>query len=109
MSDWRNTPEMDPEVVNTLVSAVGKDAFAAMKVQFVEDLRSLYTAYEAAHANQDSEAARQTAHALKGAAVNIGLKQLGALAAALEAGETSDVSHLGAVFADSVDRLEAVA
>ena len=109
MSDWRNAPEMDPDVVNTLVSAVGKDAFAAMKVQFVDDLRSLYNAYETAHSSQDSEAARQTAHALKGAAVNIGLKQLGALAAALEAGDTSEASYLGAVFAVSVERLEAVA
>ncbi|MBO6795551.1 Hpt domain-containing protein [Maricaulis sp.] len=109
MSDWRNAPEMDPEVINTLIAAVGKEAFSAMKQQFIDDLRSLYGAYSEAHGNQDSEAARQTAHALKGAAVNIGLKQLGALAAALEAGDASQADELGAVFAAAVDHLEAAA
>lgn len=109
MSDWRSAPEMDPEVINTLIAAVGKEAFSAMKQQFIDDLRSLYGAYSEAHANDDSETARQTAHALKGAAVNIGLKQLGALAAALEAGDTSQADALGAVFAVSVDHLEAAA
>ena len=69
MSDWRSAPEMDPEVINTLIAAVGKEAFSAMKQQLIDDLRSLYGAYSEAHANHDSETARQTAHALKGAAL----------------------------------------
>ena len=109
MTDWRNAPEMDPEVINTLISAVGAEAFSAMKQQFIDDLRSLYAAYSEALSNQDDEGARQTAHALKGAAVNIGLRQLGALAAALEEGKSSEADHLGPVFQVSVDRLEAAA
>lgn len=109
MADWQSAPEMDETIVTTLVDAVGAETFSAMKGQFIEDLKSLLIAYEAAVAASDDKAARETAHALKGAASNIGLARLGALAACLEAGDRSDDAQLNTVFEASVERLAATA
>lgn len=109
MADWQSVPEMDEAIVSTLVEAVGADAFAAMKGQFIDDLKSLFLAYQAASSANDAQAARETAHALKGAASNIGLSRLGALAARLEAGESDEDGNLEPVFNASVQRLAEVA
>lgn len=109
MSDWKSVPEVDETIISTLVAAVGADAFSAMKVQFIDDLRSLYAAYLAASEAQNADAARETAHALKGAASNIGLARLGALAASLEKGQTEDSTELPPVFEAALEKLDEVA
>ncbi|MBR9824535.1 MAG: hypothetical protein GYB36_01885 [Alphaproteobacteria bacterium] len=109
MSDWKTAPEIDEAILNTLVSAVGAEAFSAMKVQFIEDLKSLHLAYQAASDAQNESAARETAHALKGAASNIGLARLGALAASLEHGQVENASELEPVFSSALNRLNEVA
>jgi len=109
MSNWEQVPELDEAIVSTLVAAVGQDAFAAMKGQFIEDLRALCLAYQAAYEACDEAAAKSTAHALKGAASNIGLARLGALAARLEGGETVDNESLSGVFESSIERLRGAA
>jgi len=105
MENWRNHPEFDDQTVQALKSAVGDDAFAAMKIQFCEDLEKLRMSYVDAHGKADAETARETAHALKGAASNIGLMRLGALAANLERGSKEDVGELDATFDSAIDRL----
>ena len=100
--------QLNIDIVNTLRSAVGADAFAAMAEQFATDLRNLEQSYAAARASQNETAARETAHALKGAASNIGLTELGALAANLEAGDTSQEGELKALLDASLDALSKV-
>lgn len=100
--------QLNTDIVNTLKSAVGPEAFAAMAEQFAADLRNLEQNYVAARASQDETAARETAHALKGAASNIGLMELGALAADLEAGNTSQEGQLKALLDASLDALSKV-
>jgi len=105
MENWRNHPEFDDQTVQALKSAVGDDAFDAMKIQFREDLEKLRLSYAEACGKADAEAARETAHALKGAASNIGLMRLGALAAKLERGAKEDVGELDATFVSAIECL----
>lgn len=92
MPDWRDEPELDMQVIATLVNAVGQAVFDGMKVQFVSDLTGLANACEDALGKGDMVAAKAAAHALKGAASNIGLVRLSALAAQVEQGNTES-SH----------------
>lgn len=106
MSNWRSQPEIDLRIIQALVDAVGLDAFVGMRGQFVDDLRALSNAYQEAIADSDVEAAKAAAHALKGAASNIGLVQLTQIAAELErdAGDPGEV--LNKVVDRSIARLE---
>jgi len=105
MENWRKHPEFDDQTVRALKSAVGDEAFESMKIQFRDDLEKLRLAYSEAHGKADANAARETAHALKGAASNIGLMRLGALAANLEGGEKEDVGELDATFDSAIECL----
>ena len=107
MSDWQGQPELDMVAVSTLVAAVGKPVFDDMKGQFVSDLERLVSEYGEARARNDSEEAKALAHALKGAASNIGLKRLSALAADQERGELGDAAALPDVLDVSVRHLQA--
>jgi HPt (histidine-containing phosphotransfer) domain-containing protein len=105
MDNWQDRPEFDNATVGALKDAVGEDAFAVMKVQFREDLERLRTAFIEARDKADAEATRETAHALKGAASNIGLMRLGALAADFENDPTADSREFGATFDSAIDHL----
>ncbi len=108
MSDWRNQPEIDPNIIQALTNAVGAEAFAGMRDQFVSDLRSLARAYQEALANSDEDQAKASAHALKGAAANIGLVQLSQIAAELERDAHDPGEALNAVLDRSISSLESV-
>lgn len=106
LSDWNEHPEIDTTIIRTLVDAVGMEAFSGMRAQFVSDLRSLVQAYHDAFARSDLAEARASAHALKGAASNIGLVRLGALAGSLEREATDPGSDLDTILDTSIARLE---
>lgn len=106
LSNWNEHPEIDTTIIRTLVDAVGMDAFSGMRSQFVSDLRSLTQAYHDAFARSDLAEARASAHALKGAASNIGLVRLGAIAGALEREATDPGGDLDAILDLSIARLE---
>ncbi|WP_339743778.1 Hpt domain-containing protein [uncultured Maricaulis sp.] len=105
--DWRTCPKVDTSIVGALVAAVGPDTFAALKTQFAEDLQAQATAHLQARHDGDDPAAHQAAHALRGAALNIGLTQLGHLAGALERGERGDEGELPGVLTVSISSLMA--
>ncbi len=107
MSDWQGQPELDLVAVSNLVAAVGKPVFDDMKGQFVSDLERLVAGYGEARARADDAEARALAHALKGAASNIGLKRLSALAANLERGDAADADALPDVLDVSIRHLQA--
>ena len=109
MTDWQSQPELDGTTVSTLVAAVGAEAFNAMKQQFIDDLESLATRYLAAEERGDDAEAKACAHALKGAAANIGLQRLSALAASLESGDQAQAEALRPVLSASVDQLRQAA
>lgn len=107
MSDWRDQPEFDSSVVRTLIDAVGADAFAPMRKQFVTDLKTLGQSCQEALSRGDVEEMKSTAHALKGAAANIGLARLSAVAKHLEKGEVEVGPELVGVLDRSIECLEA--
>lgn len=107
MSDWRSQPELDMVAISALVVAVGKPVLDDMKGQFVADLERLVSAYSDAHGAENPDEARSTAHALKGAASNIGLKRLAALAAELEQGQVEDADALPDVLQSAIRHLQA--
>ena len=109
MDNWRDRPEFDDQTANALKAAVGSDAYAGMTVQFCEDLERLWACLTEARERADDEVTRETAHALKGAASNIGLVRLGALAAAIEIGNTDDTHELDEVFNSALDHLKRAA
>jgi HPt (histidine-containing phosphotransfer) domain-containing protein len=106
MSDWRDKPEIETQTISTLVNAVGVSVFRDMSKQFVADLVSLAARYRQARERGDEADARANAHALKGAASNIGLLRLAALASRLEAGETGEAVHLDAELETALARLD---
>lgn len=105
MNNWQDCPEYDGATVGALKQAVGEDAFAVMKVQFREDLERLRSAFLDARENADTDATRETAHALKGAASNIGLMRLGALAGDFELDPTADSSEFVNTFDSAIEHL----
>lgn len=105
--DWRTCQHIDAAMLDTLVAAVGPDTFVVLKTQFAEDLQTQAVAYLQAQHEGDDPAARQAAHALRGAALNIGLTQLGHLAGALERGEHGDEGELPGVLTVSISSLMA--
>lgn len=105
MSDWQGKPEIDTAAVQALVGAVGENVFRDMRVQFEADLRRLVETYWIAVDRGDLADARATAHALKGAAANIGLMRLSALAAELEAHGDAAKDALDAELEVAVTRL----
>jgi HPt (histidine-containing phosphotransfer) domain-containing protein len=109
MDNWRDRPEFDDQTATALKAAVGSDVYAGMTVQFCEDLERLWASLIEACDNADSETTRETAHALKGAALNIGLMRLGALVAAIEMGNFEDKHELDAVFSSALDHLKGAA
>ncbi|WP_417482751.1 Hpt domain-containing protein [Maricaulis sp.] len=106
--DWRSLTEIDSSAIDGLVAAVGPDVFNQLKVQFAADLNSLSTALLDAVRADNAALAREKAHALRGAALNIGLQRLGHLAGAIERGETGDVAELSPVLTASLSALDAV-
>jgi HPt (histidine-containing phosphotransfer) domain-containing protein len=105
MNHWRDEAEMDQGVVDALKGIVGADAFSEMAKQFEVDLMRLYQSYQQARSESDECAARDAAHAMKGAASNIGLTRLGALAGLLETGSMDDVGELGPVLTSAIEHL----
>jgi HPt (histidine-containing phosphotransfer) domain-containing protein len=105
MSDWRNKPEIDSAAVQALVGAVGESVFRDMSVQFAADLRRLVDTYWAAMDRGERPDAHATAHALKGAAANIGLTRLAAVAAALEQDDNAARDALNAELEVALTRL----
>ncbi|WP_291844270.1 Hpt domain-containing protein [Maricaulis sp.] len=107
MNDWQNHPEIDPVIVQALVGAVGVETFADMREQFATDLRSLAEAYQKSYADGAYDQARAQAHALKGAAANIGLVQLSVLAGEFEREASDPGTDLAAILDRSLVKLEA--
>jgi HPt (histidine-containing phosphotransfer) domain-containing protein len=105
MDNWHDRPEFDGATVCALKNAVGDDAFAVMKVQFREDLERLRTAFLEARDNADPTATKETAHALKGAASNIGLMRLGALVGGFETDPSADSGDFVATFDSAIEHL----
>jgi HPt (histidine-containing phosphotransfer) domain-containing protein len=105
MNYWRNEAEMDRGVIDALKGVVGDEAFAEMTKQFAVDLERLHQAYISARACSDDRAAREAAHAIKGAASNIGLARLGMLAGLLESGNVDDEIELDPVFESALKHL----
>ena len=105
MNTWQDHPAIDLAMVRTLVNAVGFDAFDDMRGQFVDDLKSLVVAYKAACARSDPDEARAAAHALKGAAGNIGLVRLSMIASALEKDPTDPGRDLDIILDESIAHL----
>jgi HPt (histidine-containing phosphotransfer) domain-containing protein len=108
MTDWREKPEIDTAAVQALIGAVGEAVFRDMRVQFVADLRRLVDTYWASLDRGETADARATAHALKGAAANIGLLRLSALAARLETDGDTEKGALNAELDTAVTRLREV-
>lgn len=108
MSDWTDKPEMDRTTIGVLRTAIGDAAFTEMRGKFVEDLQNLHQRYGEAVASGDTQAQRETAHALKGAAANIGLQKLAALAACLETETDLDAARaeMSSVFQSAISALE---
>lgn len=104
---WRDHAEIDNAMIGGLVSALGAAAFEQLKSPFTADLTSLAASYLQARNEHDDAAARTAAHALRGAALNIGLNRLGHLAGTLEAGKHQDEAELEAVLATSLACLHA--
>ncbi len=99
---WRDRPLVNGDIAGTLKAAVGADAFAAMTEQFAADIESLVGQLKSNLASGDQQGCRETGHALKGAAANIGLERLSGLAHTFEAGETGDSDALDSVLAESM-------
>ena len=106
MSDWREKPEIDTVAIQALVGAVGETVFRDMRVQFIADLKRLVETYWAALDRGEPAEARATAHALKGAAANIGLTRLSALASELEANGDQASDALNAELDVAIGRLK---
>lgn len=102
---WRDYPQIDTAMVAVLVASVGLDSFTSLKTLFAEELQRLAAAHRQARLKSDEPAARDAAHALRGAALNVGLTQLGQLAGRLERGEHDDEGELAGVLAASLSRL----
>ncbi|MHA6287662.1 Hpt domain-containing protein [Maricaulis sp. CAU 1757] len=105
MSEWQQQPEINDAIVDGLIGAVGADVFRSMTEQFADDLCSLASKYEQARAGGDRAEAQSAAHALKGAAANIGLQRVSALATHLEAGDMHAADQLKPVLDQSLQRL----
>tara|TARA_R110000868_G_scaffold6550_2_gene36973 strand:- start:43960 stop:44337 length:378 start_codon:yes stop_codon:yes gene_type:complete len=106
-SGWREAVELETRTIDSLISAVGPEVFASLKTDFVVDLRGQSVAYRGARSAGDDVLASESAHALRGAALNIGLYRLGGLAAELEGGERKDEDLLEEVLETSLARLMA--
>jgi len=107
MQDWRDAPEIDTSAIDALVGAVGPEAFAGLKGQFVADLKVLAGALLEAGRADNPGLVREKAHALRGVALNVGLLRLGHLAGALERGDTGDETEILPVLTASLCALEA--
>lgn len=88
-----------------LVDALGRDGVAAMFDLFETDLKGRLVEIDAALDNGDGIGAAKTAHYLKGAAANLGLRRLTGLFAAMEMAARKD----GVVATDVRSPLEEVA
>jgi HPt (histidine-containing phosphotransfer) domain-containing protein len=106
MTDWKTIPELDEKIISALKSAVGVEPFYDMSKHFAEDLSNLCVAHGDARGRNNADAAREAAHAIKGAAANIGLTRLSALAGNLEAGDQTDADQLDAVFGSGISKLQ---
>lgn len=105
LSDWNEYPEIDLTIIRALIDAVGIETFSSMRAQFVADLRSLAQAYHEAFARSDLAAASASAHALKGAAANIGLVRLSAIAGSFEQEATDPGPSLDTILDMSIASL----
>ena len=109
MSEAQELPDIDEAIISALVNAVGATAFAEMRSRFVDDLCQQASLLKAACSTGDQDAVREAAHALRGAALNIGLARLADIAGRFEQGEPVNIAHLDAVLETGIDRLGAVA
>lgn len=75
---------VDQRKIEELASLLGAEEFDALCERFVRDGRAQLTAFESALARRDDAAARRAAHALKGAAANVGAVGLSQLCQAVE-------------------------
>ncbi|WP_417492450.1 Hpt domain-containing protein [Maricaulis sp.] len=105
IQDWRQQTVIDTATIDALVAAVGPEVFDQLKAQFAADLRSLTAACHDAGCAGNQALVREKAHALRGAALNIGLSRLGHLAGALERGETADAAELQPVLDGALSAL----
>ena len=74
--DWRQQTVIDTVTIDALVAAGGPEVFDQLKAQFAADLRSLTAACHDAGCAGNQALVREKAHALRGAALNIGLLRL---------------------------------
>lgn len=106
-SGWREAVELETRTIDGLIAAVGLEVLSSLKTDFAADLRGQSVAYRGARTAGDDVLASESAHALRGAALNIGLCRLGGLAAELERGERRDEHLLDEVLETSLARLMA--
>lgn len=81
---WQAMTTIDTSMLNILKTSLGESGFSACCDEFVVELNRLVEAYQKLRDEGDDSSACETAHALKGAAMNIGLMRLGQLAAQFE-------------------------
>lgn len=105
---WQDQSLINAEIAGTLKAAVGAEAFAAMTEQFADDIESLVARLKSCLDSGDEQGGREAGHALKGAAANIGLQRLSALAHAFEAGEKSDQAALDGLLTESLQALRSL-
>jgi HPt (histidine-containing phosphotransfer) domain-containing protein len=108
MAEWENLPELDETIISALKSAVGDEAFVGMAALFEDDLGKLCLAYREARNKESTDGSREVAHAIKGAAANIGLVRLSALAADMERGDFSTDLRLDEVYKSGMQKLKTV-
>ena len=111
---WRAAAKLDPNTLNLLKTSMGEEGFASCCIEFSNELRRLGQDYKRLRDVGDMKAACDVAHSLKGAAMNIGLMQLGMLASeyevALHKGELPEgEEHLDDTLASALNALEQVA
>ena len=99
---WLAAAELDAATINGLIAALGVEVFSSLKADFEADLRKQRVAYQDARTAGNDRLASESAHALRGAALNIGLSRLGALAGELENGDRADEARLDEVLESSL-------
>ncbi len=87
-------PQLDRAVLERLRATVGDDTFAELVKEFLRDSRRLEQALRDAVAAKDVEAARVSAHELKGLAVLFGAEKLAKLCTKTDLEKASQAAEL---------------
>ncbi len=101
---------IDTSMLNILKNTLGDQGFSACQEEFAVELHHLVRTYQKLRIEGDDSSACEIAHALKGAAMNIGLMRLGQLAGqferALSSGQApDDEENLSETLDEALDAL----